>query len=235
MTTDIRFGERELQAAAKLVAESMLEGLPDAAACGHDFSEGFRRKMETLLRRQRRRSIRHTVWRYAAALLLTVTLTFGAVMAVSSQARAAVVQWVRTVYENSVVYRFFNPAPQGALPRYQLTWLPEGFTEADVFCDAEYYRAVYLNEDTGQSVVFEYSFMDDGMAIMVVPEGEHMVEQIQINGYAAEYHQMQDATATNTLVIFDSENNICLMVTANATRSDIFNIAEHIILDKMTK
>lgn len=235
MTTDIRFGERELQAAAKLVAESLLEGLPDAAACDHDFSEGFRRKMETLLRRQRRRSIRHTVWRYAAAVLLTVTLTFGAVMAVSPQARAAVVQWVRTVYENSVVYRFFNPAPQGALPRYQLTWLPEGFTEADVFCDAEYYRAVYLNEDTGQSVVFEYSFMDDGMAVMVVPEGEHMVEQIQINGYAAEYHQMQDATATNTLVIFDSENNICLMVTANATRSDIFNIAEHIILDKITK
>ena len=36
--------------------------------------------METLLRRQRRRSIRHTVWRYAAAVLLTVTLTFGAVM-----------------------------------------------------------------------------------------------------------------------------------------------------------
>ena len=70
MTTDIRFGERELQAAAKLVAESMLEGLPDAAACGHDFSEGFRRKMEALLRRQRRRSIRHTVWRYAAAVLL---------------------------------------------------------------------------------------------------------------------------------------------------------------------
>ena len=104
-----------------------------------------------------------------------------------------------------------------------------------MFCDAGYYRAVYLNEDTGQSVVFEYSFMDDGMAVMVVPEGEHMVEQIQINGYAAEYHQMQDATATNTLVIFDSENNICLMVTANATRSDIFNIAEHIILDKMTK
>ena len=80
MTTDIRFGERELQAAAKLVAESMLEGLPDAAACGHDFSEGFRRKMEALLRRQRRRSIRHTVWHYAAAVLLTVTLTFGAVM-----------------------------------------------------------------------------------------------------------------------------------------------------------
>ena len=49
MTTDIRFGERELQAAAKLVAESMLEGLPDAAACGHDFSEGFGRKMEALV------------------------------------------------------------------------------------------------------------------------------------------------------------------------------------------
>lgn len=235
MTTDIRFGERELQAAAKLVAESMLEGLPDAAACGHDFSEGFRRKMEALLRRQRRRSVQHTVWRYAAAVLLTVTLTFGAVMAVSPQARAAVVQWVRTVYENSVVYRFFNPAPQGALPRYQLTWLPEGFTEADVFCDKEYYRAVYLNENTGQSIVFEYSFMDDGMAVMVIPEGEHAVEQIQINGYSAEYHKMQDDTDTNTLVLFDSENNICLLVTADTTQNDIFNIVEHVILDKTTK
>lgn len=232
MTTDIRFGERELQAAAKLVAESMLEGLPDAAACGHDFSEGFRRKMEALLRRQRRRSIRHTVWRYAAAVLLTVTLTFGAVMAVSPQARAAVVQWVRTVYENSVVYRFFNPAPQGALPRYELTWLPEGFAEVDVFCDEEYYSAIYENVETGQVIIFEYQFIQDGTNVTNTPEEGGAILQAEINGLQAEYYQAPDDEGANLLQLIDEDTNVLFKISANVDKRDIFNMAEDMILCK---
>lgn len=232
MTTDIRFGERELQAAAKRVAESMLAGLPDAAACDHDFSEGFRRKMEVLLRRQRRRSVQHTVWRYAAALLLTVTLTFGAVMAVSPQARAAVVQWVRTVYENSIVYRFFNPAPQGALPRYQLTWLPEGFTEMDMFCDEEYYSAIYENEETGQIIIFEYQFMNDGAYVLIEPEKGSIISQAEVNGLQGEYLQAPDDADGNLLALVDEENNIMFHISGNIDKNSIFGIAEGMALCK---
>lgn len=232
MTTDIRFGERELQAAAKLVAESMLEGLPDAAACGHDFSEGFRRKMEALQRRQRRRSVQHTVWRYAAAVLLTVTLTFGAVMAVSPQARAAVVQWVRTVYENSVVYRFFNPAPQGALPRYQLTWLPEGFAETDVFCDEEYYYVIYENKENGQGFIFEYQLMHDGTSVTNIPEEGSSITQVEVNGLRGEYYQAPDDADGNLLQFIDETADIIFKISGNIERDSIFNIAEGVILCK---
>lgn len=232
MTTDIRFGERELQAAAKRVAESLLAGLPDAAACDHDFSEGFRRKMEALLRRQRRRSVQHTVWRYAAALLLTVTLTFGAVMAVSPQARAAVVQWVRTVYENSIVYRFFNPAPQGALPRYELTWLPEGFAETDVFCNEEYYRAMYENEETSQVIIFEYQFMQDGTSVTNTPEEGSSITQVEVNGLRGEYYQAPDDADGNLLQFIDETANIVFKISGNIDRDGIFNIAEGMILCK---
>lgn len=232
MTTDIRFDERELQAAAKRVAESLLEGLPDAAACGHDFSEGFRRKMETLLRRQWRRSIRHTVWRYAAAVLLTVTLTFGAVMAVSPQARAAVVQWVRTVYENSVVYRFFNPAPQGALPRYELTWLPEGFAETDVFCDEEYYYVIYENKENGQGFIFEYQLMHDGTSVTNIPEEGSSITQVEVNGLRGEYYQAPDDADGNLLQFIDETADIIFKISGNIERDSIFNIAEGVILCK---
>lgn len=232
MTTDIRFDERELQAAAKRVAESLLEGLPDAAACGHDFSEGFRRKMEALLRRQRRRSIRHTVWRYAAAVLLTVTLTFGAVMAVSPQARAAVVQWVRTVYENSVVYRFFNPAPQGALPRYELTWLPEGFAETDVFCDEEYYYVIYENKENGQGFIFEYQLMHDGTSVTNIPEEGSSITQVEVNGLRGEYYQAPDDADGNLLQFIDETADIIFKISGNIERDSIFNIAEGVILCK---
>ncbi len=232
MTTDIRFGERELQAAAKLVAESMLEGLPDAVACGHDFSEGFRRKMEALLRRQRRRSIRHTVWRYAAAVLLTVTLTFGAVMAVSPQARAAVVQWVRTVYENSVVYRFFNPAPQGALPRYQLTWLPEGFAEVDAYVSQHGYSFLYMNENTEQGIAFDYSYMRDGVAPTIASEGGYTISHAEINGMLADFYQMSNENGTNVLVLIDEKAGIIFTISANTDKDSIFNIAEGMALCK---
>lgn len=232
MTTDIRFGEQELQAAAKRVAESMLEGLPDAEACDHDFSEGFRRKMEALLRRQRRRSVQHTVWRYAAALLLTVTLTFGAVMAVSPQARAAVVQWVRTVYENSIVYRFFNPAPQGALPRYELTWLPEGFTETDAYVSQHGCGFLYMNENTEQGIAFDYSSMRDGTATTITPEEGCTISHTEINGMLADFYQMANDNETNVLVLVDEKADIIFTISANIDKDSIFNIAKGMILCK---
>lgn len=86
MTTNMVFNEHDLEKAAQLVAESMLDSLPPKAACDHTFSDGFLAKMEKLINRQRQRQTWHKMIRFAAAIIITVSLIFGAVMVASPTA-----------------------------------------------------------------------------------------------------------------------------------------------------
>lgn len=235
MTTNIIFEEHDLEAAAQLVAESMLKSLPPQDLCDHTFSDSFLTKMEKLLNRQKRRQVWHTTLRYAAAIIITVTLTFGAVMATSPTARAAVGQWAREIYENSMVYRFFSEPPEEKLPLYRLEWIPEGFVAEDVYYDRVYYRALYLNDKTGQGFVFEYYYMANSTAPMVIPGEGCVLEQTEINGNPADYYQEPDDAETNALLIFDEAHNICFTIAATLDKDSIFTIAEHIILSNPTK
>lgn len=235
MTTNVMFNENDLKMAAQLVAESMLNNLPPKPECEHDFSDNFLAKMEKLLHRQKQRQAWHKMMRFAAAIIITVTIAFGTVMATSPTARAAVVQWAREIYENSVIYRFFSETTEDTLPLYRLDWIPEGFEETDVFYNDIRYKALYLNDETGQGFVFEYYYMDDSTAPMVIPGDGCVLEQTKINGNPADYYQESDGADTNILMVFDEENNICFSVSATLDKGSIFTIAEHIVLDDSTK
>lgn len=235
MTANAMFNDNDLKVAAQLVVESMLNNLPPKAECEHDFSDSFLAKMEKLLHRQKQRQAWHKMMRFAAAIIITVTITFGAVMAASPTARAAVVQWVREIYENSMIYRFFSEPSEEKLPLYGLDWIPEGFKKADVFYDMDLYKAVYLNDETGQGFVFEYYFMANSTTPMIIPGENCVLEHTKINGKPADYYQEPDDADTNVLLVFDEGHNICFTVAATLDKDSIFTIAEHIVLDKSTK
>ena len=78
-----------LQAAATQTAESLLSSLPAPSACQHVFSELFLEKMRRLRRRYSWKKAGRTAGRYAAAILLTASLTLGAIMAVSPRREPA--------------------------------------------------------------------------------------------------------------------------------------------------
>lgn len=235
MIANAIFNDHDLEKAAQLVAESMLNNLPPKAACDHTFSDGFLAKMEKLMNRQRLRQTWHKMLRVAAAIIITISLTFGTVMVASPSARAAVVQWVREVYENSMIYRFFSEPSDESLPLFGLDWIPTGFEQVDSFYDKELYRSVYMNTQTGQGFAFEYYYMDRGTVSMVAPIEGCILEHTEINGNPADYYQELNDANTNVLMFFDEEKNICFSITATLDKDSIFTIAEHIILDKSTK
>ena len=81
-----------------------------------------------------RRAARGQMWRRlgqrAAMIALTAALTFGAVLAVSPTARAAVSGWLRrTTTRDGVTYRFSGQDAAGGLPE-DMPWLPEGYSPA---------------------------------------------------------------------------------------------------------
>lgn len=229
------FDDAALQAAATQTAESLLSSLPAPSSCQHVFSELFLKKIERLRRRYSWKKAGRTAGRYAAAILLTASLTLGAIMAVSPQARAGIMQWVREKQENRIIYRFYKEQTQAPLPLYRPTWIPEGMEQEKYRYDKFSYFAFYYNNETKQGFSIDYSYMDDSSIPVVTPEEGCTIIHTEVNGCPADFYQMPDDRDGNVLVILDEEANIMFGIAGNIDRDSIFNIAEHIVLDKTTK
>ncbi len=101
-----------------------------------------------------RRAARGQVWRRpgqrTAMIALTAVVTFGAVLAVSPQARAAVGNWLFLLTENRALYEFLvkteiSLRPQDCTPQ----WLPEGYTLASDLAGTDGTRSVLYTSQRG--------------------------------------------------------------------------------------
>ena len=134
--------------AAQMQADALIasaEKLPD-----HSPSKRFQRRMARLLNDPLRyaRPARQRALRTAAMILVTLGLT-GTVLLSIPQVRAAVWNFIRTVYATHTEYRFTAPAPEEPvqLPTYHANWLPEGYEETVVQNRGDSVRIEYQNGD----------------------------------------------------------------------------------------
>lgn len=97
MLTDAMLSEAAAEAERFLLSIVPEDGEP------HVFSKRFERKMAKLIRRTNH-PIRYQVMRTAAAVVLAIATLFGTVMAVSPEARAAVIGWVKSAFHEFFEY-----------------------------------------------------------------------------------------------------------------------------------
>ena len=99
---------------------------------------------------------REKVFHRIAAVFLALFNGAGALFAFDPEVRAAVIHWVRDVYENSIVYRFFeNDEDVGeSVPLYSPDWLPDGYIIVDSYLYKTTRSIVYQNNDGTSTVAF---------------------------------------------------------------------------------
>ena len=97
MLTDAMLSEAAAEAERFLLSIVPEDGEP------HTFSKRFEWKMRKLIRRTNH-PIRYQVMRTAAAVVLAIATLFGTVMAVSPEARAAVIGWVKSAFHEFFEY-----------------------------------------------------------------------------------------------------------------------------------
>ena len=230
------FTDEELRLAAASVCASMVEAAEAIPGGEHEFSRGFLDKMNALLnldrRRRKRRRIRHRV----ASVFLAFLLGASIFLATNPEARAAFLAWVREVYENSVVYRFFGNA-SGVLPRYEITWMPEGFVLVDEYTidEDEIRFTYYIDESGSEDISFQYSWMFDGTSTFIYnPNGVPSSEKCEINGLKGDFYSAGDDSRMNTLTWIDEDRGIVFSIDSTLPKSDIIHIAESISLSNFT-
>lgn len=228
------FQDKELSRAAGLVREAMLGELPEPAMCDHEFSPEFQAKMERLFVKDRVYHTLHTICRYAAAIILLILFTAGVVLAVDTEARANFFEWVKKIYENSIVYEFFGGTQDEGLPNYELGWVPEGYEAVDVYRDETTYSAIYMKVDDPEAVfVFDYSQKQEGDIYEVLyDEEEYEIKKVDINGLVGELYLSLIKTETNDLIWVDEDKGVVLAISGYINEEDMLHMAEEVFLCK---
>lgn len=113
----------------------------------------FRRKMERLLRQQRRspqanRAL-HNLKRIVAVFLIAVTITFAGLMTVEA-VRQKVIEFVVHVYHELTQYEYSSDKEAAALPELRFDYLPAGMEFVTDETHTDFWRHILWENGSGQ-------------------------------------------------------------------------------------
>ncbi len=217
------FTDEELKIAVQSVRVAMLKSLPEPSECAPDFSDRFLIKLQKMIVKEKRIIKSKAVLRTVAAALVFIILGATILFATNPQAYADFKKWVREIYENSVVYEFFEDDGHRDLPEYTFGWLPNGWEITDTMhLETVSYTAAGNGDDT---FYLAYSFIDSGTEIVAVGEGIYS-EKVKVGKSDADFYADQSSDSGNLLVWIDDDIVFCL--NANLDKQIMIRIAENI-------
>lgn len=217
--------DERLREAARQAEKNLLASLPEPEDCKATFSPEFERKMKKLVRRTDH-PIRYWVQKAVACILLVILLGGGSVLALSTEARAAFVGWIREVYETWFVYQYKGETYESGTIMYQPSWLPSGYTEKSSLDLYEQQVIIYENAD-GSLVMFGYS-QSAGAIDLYVSRDDAIVQQTTVWGNTAELYLYPTENAFSSLVWTDTDSGLIFWIVASLDESSLLQVAESV-------
>lgn len=196
----------------------------------HVFSKRFKRKMEKLIRRVSH-PIRYQVLRVAAAAVLAIATLFGAVMAVSPDARAAVVGWIKSTFYDFSEYSNANPNTNNSSDdvqyEYRLSVAPEGYREVQVMEKIDGKTYIYTN-DLNENLIFTYSCGKIIDSVFVKTE-KYTLHSATVNKLPADIYIAVEEHETSGIIWESPDGDVLMQIAAIAGKEELIEIAETVI------
>lgn len=169
--------------------ELWLSALPEQVP-EHEFSPKFRRKVEKLLRRQRRSPAVNAALRYgrraAAFALVFLTLSFSCLMTVNAAFRERVIHAVVQVFPDFTEFVYTSDSSTVEEPgNLVFTYLPEGMEEQAREQD-ELGFYVYMENLEGEFIELDQSLVENGTEMLLGLDTENAkVTYFEVHGVEA--------------------------------------------------
>lgn len=218
--------EKELSRAAARAAELLNEALPRPEDCNHTFSPRFRRKMRHLLFRQNHPVLTRAL-QSAAVLFLTITVLFGSLLTVSTDAREFVFGWVRGQFGSGFIYTFDGDAAPSEIPQYCLGWIPDGYTQ-DFTSELEGGKILIYGNAEGKQMLFAYSSASTGTVFALHQTDDCIQEDVSINGMTGTIYISPRENEPSAIVWIDPERNIVFDIGAVVDPQALIKMAENV-------
>lgn len=216
-----------LSKAAQSVRSAMLNSLPNLIDCENEFTDEFQSKMEQVRLKAKFVYKRQRITRHIASVFLALIITSSVWLTIDADAREIVFSWIREVYENSIIYRFWGQDETGVLPHYDPTWLPEGFEQVYEYADEMSHGRLYQKQNSQSGIVIEYYRANEGTHTELIAKNvESLREEVIVNGIKADFYRADEGSNTNNLIWMDRRNTMVFMVNSDLDKSVIIRIAE---------
>lgn len=194
-------------------------------------SDLFEKKIRKLFHRAKHPYFYKAIQRIASIFLAAI-LVGSMYLAVDTEARAAFLGWIKEVYEHSIVYRIMPSSAAKDLPHYELTWLPDGFGEPDIYENETVYSALYQNSSTGEIVIFDYYRLSSEVQAKLFTDQQP--EHVLVNGIIADFYAASSDSESNNLLWIDTEAGVFCAIDSNLSKDVILHIAKSIYLVTIT-
>lgn len=221
------FSDEALRAAARAVRESMLRALEEEKPEEHSFSEAFLEKIRKLVAIDRQRLRRRAVWQRVAGIILGILIGSGFFLAFNAEARADFMSWVRSTYENSILYEFFQGTKkeEAVLPEIEFTWLPGEYEIQELYNNGQ--RATVLLNGKEQLLMLNYWLANDLDHVQVFASTfKH--ELIMIHDKEADIYYGSEEDPENSIVWENSDGTVFFNLTSELSTDTLVKIAEGI-------
>lgn len=201
------------------------EDIPDIPT-----SKKFEKKMQKLIKEQRRTPKTNKILRYmkqtVAAVLAVAILSFGGLMTVEAY-REKVVEIVVHVFHELTDYRFASEKSEVGevvLPEISFGYVPEGMEEItdNVFADNSRY-IVYEDDDGNFFELTQTAIGSNGAFGTILDTEDSNYEMTSINGNEA-FSNVKDGNAS----VLWNYDNVVYDLYGNIELTDLMNIAEKI-------
>ena len=212
-----------LKEAAAEAERFMLAHLPEIQE-PHVFSKRFERKMQKLLARAKH-PIRYQVVRYVAAVLLAIITLFGAVLAVSPEARATVIGWVRSTFFEYFEYEKENTDVL-IQDEYELAVVPDGYKELNVIKRTDGIMYVFA-DNSGNILQFAYAYGDRAESVFVDVSNYQQYSD-HVHDFPADIYIATKDDETSVIIWRDTDADVIFRVQAKANQAGLIKIAESV-------
>ena len=213
-----------------------LEEIPSEEKLSEDealtFSSAFERKMKKLIRRADH-PIRYRVAQAAACLLLAALLSGCTVPAVSPEARAAFVGWVREVYEGWFVYHYIGK--EQAVPENVVfcpTWMPDGYELIVEPENRAHMIAIYENPE--EDIILFNCYMNTESMNLQIGEDTQLIDAY-VSNIPADLYIDNTSGAVNHLVWEDENKQRIFWITSTLDGETMVKIAESVEAQEVPK
>lgn len=193
-------------------------------------SKAFEKKMQKLIKEQRRTPKTNKILRYmkqtVAAVLVVVVISFGGLMTVEAY-REKVIEIVVHVFHELTDYRFYSEksgVDEIVLPEISFEYVPDGMREVEDRITGNNRRYILYERKNGD--FFELTqrpITADGSHGKILDTEDSAYETTNINGNEA-FSNVKDGNA----IIFWSYNNVIYDLYGNLDLTELKEIAEKI-------
>lgn len=215
---------------------AMAEQAPDTFDRNIMYPDSFIQKMKDTFKKYRRYEFIQTTKKCIAAVFAALVVGSGVWLTIDVDARASMFEWIRQIYENSIVYKYIGEREVDILPEYELHYIPDGFTKAEEHKSEKQCVVLYFNDKTNKSIIFEYCLIDrSSVTSLQNAKANSDYEKLSIGNYNADFYYANASSDANSIVWFDDENGLMFRIDSNMDKQVILDIFESVTLVNPTK